>query len=101
MHKVGHNIVQEPLIVGNDDGGVVGRAQFVDSCSHNAQCINIEARVGFIKNSQCGVEHGHLENLVFLLFASGKALVDRTVGKSSSHFNHFLFLVHEFKKIGS
>ena len=94
MNKVGHNVVKQTLIVGDNHGGIVRAAQFVDPSGHDAQGINVEARVGLVENGEGGVEHCHLEYFILLLFSTAKAFVYRAVGKVGGHLHHFLLFIH-------
>ena len=43
VHKIRDDVVQKPLVVGNDDGCVLRRFEFVDALCHNAECVDIES----------------------------------------------------------
>ena len=42
MHEVGIDLVKQKLIVGDEDGGVVGRFEFVHAAGHDAQGVDVE-----------------------------------------------------------
>lgn len=99
MDKVGHNKVKQPLIVGNDNDGIVGRAKLINTTCHNAKGINVKATVSLVQDGERGVEHGHLEDFVFLLLATAKSFIDGTVSKVGCHFYHLLFFFHQTEKL--
>ena len=76
VHHVGHDVIQQPLVMGDDHRGILGRMEFRDARSDDAQRVDIQARIGLVENGQLRVEHRHLENLVFLLLAARETLVD-------------------------
>ena len=43
MHPVGHDVVEQPLIVGDHQHGAIGTAQRVDALGHDAHGIDVEA----------------------------------------------------------
>ena len=98
MYKIRNDIVQQPLVVRDDDRGFFGCFESVDTFGDDAQSVNIQTAVGFVKNGETRFEHRHLENLVFLLLSSGEPFVDGTVVEFVGQFEHFLFLPHESKK---
>ena len=82
MHAIGHDVVQQPLVVGDDHDGAVGAAQGVDAGGNRLERVDVEPRVGFVEDGQGRVEHRHLKNLVSLLLAARKALVDGTADEA-------------------
>src|SRR5690554_5689580 len=64
MHEIRHDVVEQALIVSNDDQTTFGRAQTVDTVGHNAQRVDIKARVGFIEHRQFRLEQRHLQHFV-------------------------------------
>ena len=54
----------------------LGRAQRVDAVGDDLERVDIQAGVGLIEQRQRRLEHQHLQNLVALFLAAGKALVD-------------------------
>ena len=85
--------------MGDDDAAVVRRAQFVHALGHDAHCINIESRIGFVENREFRFEHRHLENLVALLLATAEALVHATAREFRVEFHDLPFFVHQFQEI--
>ena len=49
------------------------------------QRVDVEAGVGLVENGELRFEHRHLENLVALLLAAGKTLVDGAVHHGIVH----------------
>ena len=54
-----------------------GRFERVDARGHNLQRVDVQPGIGFVQDGELRLQHGHLENLVALLFAAGEAFVDR------------------------
>src|SRR5262249_31254 len=75
MHPVGHDVVEQPLVVGDDEDPAILAAQGVDTVGHDPQGVDVETRVGLVEDAQLGVEYRHLEDLVALLLAAREALV--------------------------
>ena len=51
-------------------------AQRVHPVRHQLHRVNVQAAVGFVQNAHAGFQHRHLEDLVALFLAAGKADVD-------------------------
>src|SRR6266516_7015991 len=77
VHYVGHDVVQQALVVRDHDRGAVGRAQPVDAVRHDLQRVDVEPGIGLVEHAELGLEQRHLQDLVALLLAAGKADVDR------------------------
>src|SRR5215831_18041837 len=73
VHHVGHDVVEQALVVGDDHHGALRRAQAVDAVGDDAQRVDIEAGVGLIEHGKARLEQRHLQDLVALLLAAGKA----------------------------
>ena len=43
------DVVQQPLIMGDEHLGIIGTLQLVDSLGHNPQGIDVEAGIRFIR----------------------------------------------------
>jgi hypothetical protein len=54
VHEIGHDVVQQALVVGHHDHGALGRAHGVDAGGHGAQGVDIQAGIGLIENGQRG-----------------------------------------------
>ena len=55
----------------------LGAAQPVDAVGDDFERVDVEAGIGFVEHGEPRLEQRHLQNLVALLFAAGKADIDR------------------------
>ena len=101
MHEIGSDVVEQPLVVGDDDGGILLALEFVHTPGHDAQGIDVETAVGLVENREAGLQHGHLENLVAFLLTARETLVDRAAGQLVVELDNRPFLAHEFQEVGS
>ena len=99
MHEVGLDVVEQSLIVGDDYGGVLRRAQLVDARGHHAQSVDVEPRIGLVEDAQARLQHRHLKYLVAFLLAAGKAFVDRARGELVVKLHYGAFLTHQFEEV--
>src|SRR5690606_35865759 len=99
VHKVGHDVLQQPLVVGNEHKGIVFITQLVHTPCHDAERIDIQARVGLIKNGQLGFQHRQLQNLITLFLATRKPFVQRPVGQFGIKLDQLLFFLHHLKEL--
>jgi len=53
-------VIQEALVVGDDDGRVVGTAKLVDTFGNDSEGVDVESRVSLVENCETRREHGHL-----------------------------------------
>jgi hypothetical protein len=44
---------------------------------HDLQRVDVETGIGFVHDRHLGLQHTHLQNLVALLFAAGKAFIQK------------------------
>src|SRR5262245_42036658 len=95
VHDVGRHMVQEPLVVRHQEHRVVGPAELLDAARHDAQRVDVEARVGLVEARQLRIEYGHLEELVALLEAARGDLVDRARHERLAHPNDRERLPHQ------
>ena len=79
MHAVGHDVVEQALVVGDHHDRAVGRAQPVDALRDDAQRVDVEAAVGLVEDRQARLQHRHLEDFVALFLAAGEADIDRAL----------------------
>ena len=79
VHDVGLDVVEQALVVGDHDERAVGRAQRVDAVGDDAQRVDVEAAIGLVENAEARLQHRHLEDLVALLLAAGKADIERAL----------------------
>src|SRR6266850_3264485 len=99
VHKVWNDILQEPLIMRNHQLRIVAASELVYSFGDNSQRVDVEAGIGLVEHGQFRLEDGHLKNLVLLLFAAGKAFVDRAFEKILAEIEDLHFLLNERQKI--
>src|SRR5258705_10973906 len=76
MHHIGHDVVEQALIVRDHDEGPIGRAQPVDPLGHDLERIDIEPGIGLVEHAEPRLEQRHLQDFVALLLAAGKPDID-------------------------
>src|SRR5690606_9274033 len=82
VHEVGLDVPQDARVVRDEHDARVGRlAHAVDTLGHDAQRVDVEARVGLVEDRELGLEQLELEDLVALLLTAREALVDRARGE--------------------
>jgi hypothetical protein len=99
MHKVGHDVVEQPLIVCHHNRGVVGTLECVHPARDDAQGIDVESRVRLVENGQLGLEHRHLQDFVALFLAARKAGIHRTAHHRGVHLDELELLLHHIEKL--
>src|SRR5690606_41324204 len=52
VHIIGHDVIEEALIVRDDDQSAIRRAHAVDAVSHEAKRVNVQPVAGFYQISQ-------------------------------------------------
>src|SRR3984957_15716904 len=101
VDDVGHDVVEQALIVGDHDHGAFGRAQPVDAVGHDLERIDVEARIGLVEHRELRFEQRHLQDFIALLLAAREAdidwptqhlLVDAELGRGLAH------LLDEFRR---
>src|SRR5690606_25982297 len=75
VHLVGHDVVEQALVVGDDEGTEVGAAGGVDALRDDLQRVDVEAGVGLVEDRVARLEHQQLEDLRALLLTAREALV--------------------------
>src|SRR5665811_1917776 len=86
VDEVWLDVAQDPRVVGNQqDANVTARRSPVDALGDNLERIDVEPGVGFVEDGHLRVQQLHLEDLVALLLAAGKTLVDVAVSKIGVH----------------
>ena len=73
VHEVGHDVIEQPLVVRHDDDRAIGPAHGVDAFGDSLQGVDVEARIGLVENRELRLQHGHLQYLVALLPAAWEA----------------------------
>ena len=105
VHAVRHDVVEQALVVRDHQHRALGLAQRVHAARHDAQRVDVEARVGLVEDREARLEERHLEDLVALLLAAREALVDRRAMRFSSISTSFAFSrtsgeeVHRVKRL--
>ena len=99
MDEVGTDIVEQTLVVGDDDGGVVGALELVDAAGHYAKGVDVESGVRLVEDGEARFEHGHLEYFVALFLAAGEAFVDRARGELVVEFYDGALLTHQLEEL--
>lgn len=73
MGIVNGQVLQNLGIMRNDKQRVVFILIAADTLLNNADGVHIQAGIRFVQNGQLRLQHQHLQNFSFLLFAAGKA----------------------------
>ena len=68
-----------------DAHGRVLAADRAHALGHDAQRVDVEARVGLVEERDDGLEQRHLEDLVALALAAGEAVVEVALGEGGVH----------------
>src|SRR5262245_64688835 len=96
------DVIEKPLIVRDEDYGVVFFGQLIDAARDDPQRVDVQSGIGLVQHGQLRLEHGHLQNLVALLLAAGEAFVDRAVDEARVHLDYLQLLadqVVEFQRV--
>ena len=64
------------LVVRDQDDAILGVLGGVDAGRHRLERVDVEARVGLVKDGELGAQQRHLKDLVALLLAAREAAVD-------------------------
>ncbi len=78
-----------------------GAAQLIDSLSDDAQGVDIQTTIRLVEDSELGLEHSHLEDLIALLLTTGEAFVDRAAGELVVQLDEFALLLHQLEELSS
>src|SRR5205823_10608442 len=73
VYEIGHDVIQQPLIMRDHHYGPIRRTQRIDAVGGNPQRVNVEAGIHLIEDAQARLEQRHLQNFVSLLLAAGEA----------------------------
>ncbi|OPZ82902.1 MAG: hypothetical protein BWY75_03225 [bacterium ADurb.Bin425] len=76
MHKVGLDIVEHALIVGDEQDCCFIGGQGVYPFRYSLEGVDIETGIGFIEYSQTWFEQGKLQYFEAFLFAARKTIID-------------------------
>ena len=52
MNEIGHNVVEQPLVMGDDEQRTPAVAKSVDPFGHHFQGVDVKPRIGFVQNRQ-------------------------------------------------
>ena len=99
MYHIRLQIVQQTLVVRDDHGRGLRRAQLVEALGHNTQRIHIKARICLVEDGKGRLQHGHLEDFVALLFTAAETLVHRTVGQFAVQLDDGTLLAHQLQEL--
>jgi hypothetical protein len=99
MHLVGHDVVQQALVVGHQNDGPLEITQAVDALGDDMQGVDVEARVSFVEYGQMRFQHRHLQDLVAFFLAAGETLVDRAIQKTVVHAEQCHPVLHIVEEI--
>ena len=94
MHVIRGDLIEQALVVGDQQGGVLRCRQLIHATGHDAQRVDVQAGVGFIEDRHHWLEQRHLQNLVALLFTTGEAFIDAALQKGGIHLHHLELLAH-------
>src|SRR5581483_2091953 len=98
MHHIRHDVIEQPLVVGDDDHRSLRRAQAIDAVGDHAQRIDIEAGIGLVQHRQARLQQCHLQHLVALLFTAGKTDIHRAAQHLLVDAEPASHLAHAFEK---
>ena len=99
MDVIGRDLIEQTLIVGDQQRGVIRCGQLVHTASHDAQGIDVQAGIRFIEDGHHGVQQGHLENLIALLLSTGKPFIDAAFQEGGVHLDHLELLLNVVFKV--
>jgi hypothetical protein len=97
---IGLNVIEDALVVRDDQRAHVGTDQAVDAVGDDAQRVDVEARVGLVKDRNLGLEHCHLQDLEALLLAAGEPVVERARGHRLIDLEQLHCLLDLLAKLG-
>ena len=70
----------------------------VDAFRHQFERINVQPRISLVEYCQIRLQHGHLQNLIALLFAAGKPFVDGTRQQFIVHAQQLHLVAHQVQE---
>ncbi len=94
VHVVGHDVVEQTLVVRDQDDRVVLRGELVDAAGDDPQRVDVEAGIGLVEDREPRLEQRHLQDFVALLLAAREAFVDAAVEKIGAHLEQLHLLAH-------
>ncbi len=99
MHDVGHDVLQKPLVVRDEEERSIGRTEPVHAIGNHLQSVDIQSRIGLVEHRKLRFEHEHLKDLIALFLAAGESLVDAARQEALVHVHDFHFLAHQPEKL--
>src|ERR1700690_3218666 len=75
VHKVGYDVAEEALVVGDEEDPEARPAQVVDPVGDDPQRVDVQAGIRLVHEGEAGLQHRHLKDLGALLLAAGEPLV--------------------------
>ena len=88
------DVVQQPLVVGDQQHAEVRVEHRVDALGDDPQRVDVETRVGLVEDRHLGLDDRHLEHLEPLLLAAREALVDVACREALVHPEERHLLAH-------
>jgi hypothetical protein len=79
VHNIGHDVLEQALVVGDDDHRAVGRAQRVDAVGDDASAHRCRGRNRSRRARKARRQQFHLQDFGALLLAAGEADIERTL----------------------
>ena len=95
MHEVGHDVVEQTLVVRDDERRVVRVLQRVHAVRDDLERVDVEAGISLVEDGEPRFEHGHLEDFVALLFAAGEADVHGALEQVFLELEQLHLFLHE------
>ena len=83
----------------DDHRSVFGRAELRHTRGDDAQCIDVQPRIGLVENGQLRREHRHLKDLVLLLLAARKTFVHRARHQLRIELHDGALLLHQAQEL--
>ena len=99
VHHVRLNVVEQTLIMRDQQRGPVRRLQGIHALGHDAQGINVQARVGFVQNGQARIQDCHLQDLITLLFTAAVINIHVTFQKALVNLQQTHLVLYKLNKI--
>ena len=101
VHEIGHDVIEQPLVVRDHEHRALGTAQSVHTAGDDAKSLDAEPRIRLVEDREPRLEDRHLENLVALLLAAGKTFVHGALEELLIHFDALGLLAHARKSMAS
>ena len=99
MHKVRLDVVQQPLIVGDDQHAEIGTHLGIHAVGDDAQRVNVQPRIGLVQNGKLRLQQRHLQDFRALLLTPGKAVVEIPAHKGAVHLQELELLREQLAEL--